>query len=333
MNNPRAGSLTGDAVVDRTVRGFLEVVALLFPERIRACYLTGSWSDGTAVRVPGESLNSSDVDLSVVFRGAAEAGERERFEACRRACEEISGLGLDGLDASALDETQLVQDGNVSVKEASLLLSGEDIRQAIPVPRLGDYTQRAITLSVTLIGTFRATTVLAPPLTYPDPVGEFYGYDFGEEEYGGLIGTRLLVDSVTWGATALVAIQAQRLGASKRAAVALYADIIGDEWTALIQGIYQRCKHEWRYGIPEASHDRQELRGLCSQVVAFENHLLDLYANYLHQARRTGEPRLRDAASEMLARITPLVALTENPFPATANADHPKRPNDKRISQ
>ncbi len=62
MNNPHVASPTGDAAVDRTVRGFLDVVTLLFPERVRACYLTGSRAVGPAVRIPGESLNSSDVD-------------------------------------------------------------------------------------------------------------------------------------------------------------------------------------------------------------------------------------------------------------------------------
>ena len=68
-------------------------------------------------------------------------------------------------------------------------------------------------------------------------------------------------------------------------------------------------------------------------MVAFEDRLLDLYANYLYQAQRTGEERLRDAASEMLARIMPSTTLTDNPFPTMANADQPERPNDRRISQ
>src|SRR5579872_6899185 len=107
MSTLRVAAPTGDPEVDRAVRGFLAVVGLLFPERIRACYLTGSWCDGTAVRRPGGSLNSSDVDLLVVFKDGAAPSEVDRFEAARQACEEISALGLDGLDATATDELRL----------------------------------------------------------------------------------------------------------------------------------------------------------------------------------------------------------------------------------
>ncbi len=85
---------TGDERVDGVTVGFIHIAELLFPDRIRSCYLTGSSIDGTAAHVEGDSLNSSDVDIRNVFKGRVEQHELDRFDACRRDCEELSPLGL-----------------------------------------------------------------------------------------------------------------------------------------------------------------------------------------------------------------------------------------------
>jgi hypothetical protein len=268
---------TGDVRMDRVTAGFIRVAELLFPDRIRACYLTGSLIDGTAAQVEGDSLNSSDIDIRVVFKGRAEQHELDRFRECRQACEELGRLGLDQLDAVALDEEGLFRRGDVTLRAASLLVYGEDIRASIPLPRLSDHIDRAIKLSLDLLGTLREApaSALTFPLTYPDGRGEFYGYDYREEAYGGKPGTRILVDAVSWIATALVAIRAGRYAGTKRDAVRLYRECVGDEWTEVVEGIYECCKLRWGYGIPQDEDERRLLRGLCQRVLGLENHFLE----------------------------------------------------------
>ena len=41
-----------------------------------------------------------------------------------------------------------------------------------------------------------------------------------------------------------------------------------------MRAIFERCKHDWHYLVPEAEHERSELRGLCQQMLAFENEFL-----------------------------------------------------------
>lgn len=293
-----------DERVNRIVRSFIGILHLLFPGRIRACYLTGSSIDGTAAQVPGDSLNSSDIDLSVIFKGRAEPGELERFRECRQACEELSGLGLDQLDAVAIDGERLFHEGNVTIKRASVLVDGEDIRDAIPMPQLRGYVQHAITLSIDLIGTLRGTEdgKLSVPLTYPDVAGRFYGYDYHEAACGDVPGTRILVDSVTWGAAAIVAIKTGHFAGTKRDAVRMYGEYVSDEHSQFIERIYECCKLIWRYGIPQDADERQQLRDLCYQVPGFENHLMVSYVEYLNRFLQQGE-RSHDFAAAMLERV------------------------------
>jgi hypothetical protein len=270
---------TEDDRVNEILCGLVEICELLFPGRIRAYYLTGSSLDGTAVRLPGDSLNSSDIDVTVVFKGTLGEGEAARFKRCRAACEALSGLGLDQLDASAVGERTLTQEGSLTLRGPSLLLGGEDIRHQVPLPRLDEHIRRAVRTSTDIMATLRGVpaTAIAPPLAYPDPAGECYGYDFGDPAYGGHRGTRLLVDGLCWGATAVLAIKAACYATSKREAVRLYQELIADEWGTLVEQVYQRCKGEWRYALPPTSDSRHQLRHLCQRVLAFENHLLETY--------------------------------------------------------
>jgi hypothetical protein len=54
---------TGHREVDGILEGVVGLFELLFPGRVSGYYLTGSFSDGTAI--PG-----SDIDMSVLFRGS-----------------------------------------------------------------------------------------------------------------------------------------------------------------------------------------------------------------------------------------------------------------------
>ena len=92
----------GDPEIDRVLRGFVGACDAAFPGRVRAYYLTGSWADGTGVRTPGDALNSSDIDVTVVFAGALSDAEAADFRRLRHrrvvydhrsVADELRGVG------------------------------------------------------------------------------------------------------------------------------------------------------------------------------------------------------------------------------------------------
>ncbi len=82
--------------VDEAITGVISLCEMLLPGRIRAYYLTGSYTDGSAVA-------SSDIDLEIVVRGQM-GNEREQFE---RINEALNRLGTFLYDLSFVGEDEL----------------------------------------------------------------------------------------------------------------------------------------------------------------------------------------------------------------------------------
>ncbi len=112
------------------------------------------------------------------------------------------------------------------------------------------------------------------PLQYPDPEDVFYGYAPRGD-------TQALVLGAGWAGTAILALKAGQYVAKKSDWIDLYERYIGDEWTAFQAEIYRSCKQQWGYRIPEAPLERGRLKELCRQALAFENHYLAIYRDYL----------------------------------------------------
>jgi hypothetical protein len=75
---------SGDATTDRVLRGALGLMERLFPGRLRACYLTGSVTDGSAVA-------TSDLDGYLVSKGGFRDAAEQRTACC--ACGVSSRAG------------------------------------------------------------------------------------------------------------------------------------------------------------------------------------------------------------------------------------------------
>src|SRR3954454_14957297 len=85
---------TGMTHLDDLLRGLISLFEIAFPARIRSYYLVGSYSDGTAVGYDA-SPNSSDIDLSLIFRGTVKETESETFHRLVTACRRISPIQID----------------------------------------------------------------------------------------------------------------------------------------------------------------------------------------------------------------------------------------------
>ena len=153
---------------------------------------------------------------------------------------------------------------------------------------------------------FGRTAPVRSPLAYPDPAGEFFGYDRRPVRLAdGSVepSTRDLIRATGWAATALIAWRAGRYVARKSECHHVYQEMIGDEWAPLLTAIYENCRQRWNYRIPTELADRAHLRHLCARTLDFENAFLTTYRTYLLDELRSADADGRRFARETLARM------------------------------
>jgi hypothetical protein len=202
------------------------------------------------------------------------------------------------LDCPPLSEARLHGDVDwvheaITIKAASVLLYGENLRDTLVMPPFDDYVRNVTSAPLLFFAdVHREASFLTFPLTYPDPEGEFYGYCANSSREDTRDGTKMLVHIVGFAATCLIALHAGRIVKKKSDWLPMYKAYVNDTWTALLEAIYNRCKGEWGYRIPESSDERQVVRELCRQTLAFENYYLRHYRAYLLGELR-GEDRER----------------------------------------
>lgn len=297
INEAPLTATTGNEQVDEIIRGIVGRYESAFPNRVRGYYLLGSWADGDAGPL-------SDIDMCVLFRGAFAEGEEERAAEVAHSCAHLSPLRL---DLGAAGELRFPTT-RVSLKTDGLLVYGEDSRDSIPWPPLDAYTRQAMEIGFYfLTRILRRVEAISLPLAYPDPEGEFYGYDQKRvtEWYPPTIdrGLKELITSVCRMATALVALQGGRFVGSKGGSVRAYRQCVDDQWVDYLETLYQKGKHCWGYLIPERMDDRHLLRDLCRRTLAFENHYLRLYCDYLLTQLDHADANVRSWAAERLEEV------------------------------
>jgi hypothetical protein len=287
---------TGYPEADEALRGFIRECELAFPGRIRCYPLVGSYADRSATA-------ESDLDLGVLFKGGPEPGEQERLEQVVAAYQPRCPLRL---DAVALSEEVSLRQATAALKQA-LVVYGENVVKDAPLGPLAKQLQRAIRGSFQYIWLQRQKAPgLVAPLGYPDPGGEFFGYETwgilqSDETFA--CGLRTLINSVTLMATALVALEAGEEAPSKGASVELYERLIGDEWAPYLRAVHESCKTTWQYHIPVEPAERAQLHALCARTLAFENAFLDRVRPQV-VASLTGEDALAGRLSlECVQRI------------------------------
>jgi hypothetical protein len=289
---------TRNQQIDDILRGAIGILETTFPNRIKAYYLHGSFFDDTAIP-------TSDIDLFLVTHGKLSTEERTKMQHIMHFSALFSPFMVEML---ALDDTSLLQNGHYRIKSASKLLRGTDIRSNMPEQTLEQYLRTYASFpfiySATMLRTMESIVL---PLSYPQPEGEFYGYDQqllppkNEQRHN----IKKLVTGVCWTATVLIAWQAGQTVSGKRASVELYREYVHDEWTDLVTEMYEMGNRQWHYLVPFEQDKRRHLHNLCTRVVAFENHYLHHYQTYLQAEVQQGGERML-AAMPRLKAISPL---------------------------
>ena len=204
-------------------------------------------------------------------------------------------------DVTAKDEETAFSTSTLQlrIKAGSLLIYGEDIRDQISLPPLDQSIRDVMFRAYVFCFTDRLRLNLKArvyPLDYPDPSDEFYGYT-----YKG--GTTVFISVVSAVATAIVASKAKKYVFTKNDSLKLYKKYINDEWTVLLEAASEKIRKQWEYQIPENRDERQQLREICRQALAFENHFLIIYKDFLLTELRDAEDKDKLLAVKRLGEI------------------------------
>jgi predicted nucleotidyltransferase len=288
---------SGDRRVDAVLREVIGNLEAALPARVRSYYLFGSHADESRVA-------TSDIDLCLVSRGAFTAAETDQW---RRIVRAGAPPGGPGLDVIALVDEDLLRDGHFRIEANSRLLYGDDLRGRIPRQSFDRYLGRYVhapwdyIVQVLHASTFRAAGSLVYPLDYPDPNGEFYGYDRSQLAHRDELAQNIqaLVNTACWIATMIVAFEAGRTVATKAASIRLYREVIADEWTPWLEALYEHGNRRLGYLVPAAPADRRLLRDLCAPMPAFENRYLRFYRDILLARCREGGAGAAEAAGRL----------------------------------
>jgi hypothetical protein len=287
----------GSERMDAGVRRLIAEMHTALPGRLRAVYVLGSYADASAV-------STSDLDLELIIADRLREGEQARI---REILAEYAS-SIDGeLDIDLFDEETLRAGVSPTLKLGGRLLWGADLRQTLDLMPLAAWTRdRMHTSYWRLFGLFSRPLPLSVPLDYPDPADEFYGYarrltrlPDGHME----VGTRDLMRSVGWMATALVAYQAGQYVATKRDCASIYRTHIGDQWSDLLDELAVWVRGGWQYRIPADPEERSRLRAICARTLGFENYFLTVYRDYALAELRGADWAGRVMVIETLRRV------------------------------
>lgn len=259
--------LTHDSRLDGRLAALVDVLEMIFPERIRAYYLSGSVLSGTMV-------GQSDIDVIAVFKGAFADGEAERVRQVRRWLTELSDVRYDIVPRC---ETDLMRAGATGLKLATALLYGEDVREQVPLEPLEVFLHDVVAGFVAYGCELRGDMAqLNYPVRCPDAADFFYGYTrFGNwdgKNYAA--GTRIILSCITLGATAQVLMETGERCTGKQQAVQRYQEVIGGRWGDWLVEMFELCKLKWGYALPETAAERGRLRKLLGEMENYETEIL-----------------------------------------------------------
>jgi predicted nucleotidyltransferase len=283
---------TGNRPADETLAGVVGILNLLFPNRILATYVNGSYADGTPVR-------GSDLDVTVVFRGGIEPEEREQVW---DLADNISLFSPIRVDLEGVGEDAALSSG-YALKLGGMLMSGEDIKSRIQLPPVEEYRRDKMygPPLTFMLQVARGREWAAYPLLYPDLEGEFYGYD--NNTVDNTRDTKMLVALAGHIATAIVALKTGRFVSSKSQSFRLYRELVNDGWANFLDGIYRICRVKWQYAIPEGEEDREKLRSICRRLLKLENNFLELLHDFILAEIEHGEYLSTLRAVEQLGKV------------------------------
>jgi Polymerase beta, Nucleotidyltransferase len=265
-----------DSSWQEELQDLLNTVDYVFPNAVRAVYLHGSRTEGSA-------LADSDVDLSVVVRSNTDMAQVGRMIGRRTLSNRVR------LDAN-VDTLEMLTYPAWAFLAARIKLSGgpirgDDVRDQISLPSYKNFKAVVFEQVCKGIGMLRDLDLtglkrMPRPVGYPDPLREFRGYEIVRKgdwyPSSTATGTKELVAVATYCASAWVVNREQSYVLSKTQAIDAIRRLENGERAHLAERLYALCRVKSQGRIPEEPGDREELRALCDRFLGFENEILSI---------------------------------------------------------
>lgn len=236
-----------------------------FSRGLRAIYLTGS-------RARGDSIPSSDVDLSLVFAGSFSRSEvRALADRARSICSEAGIV----TDVEVIDDQRLKYGITPKTKQ-NMLLFGEDILDGCPLMSADRLSLVFARHAMRFIRIVRGRPEkLRYPLGYPVPASELRGYEVhgirtAEGRY--LPGLNNLLNLVSSIGTFRLAVSAAFFGPDKGTTARTYRAMLpNDPWGPLVEEVYSLCRVRCSGKLPATAADLEALIRCIDRIPEFEN--------------------------------------------------------------
>lgn len=326
MSSIELKNLTSYPDVDKILQGVVSIFETMFPGKIRAYYVVGSYAYGYAV--PG-----SDIDMWIVFRESVRDDELHQARSVRRACQLMTPISLD-IDIVAGPPYNIQPYwANIStqIKLGGLLLYGEDIQADIPMIPMDDYARYHMHFAALRVVSLRNNpTELRWPIDYPCHDDRFYGYaqpgivTDGAEPF---LTTRAMIGCITNMTNALVAFKGRSYVQNKSHCFALHKECINDAWSDFLIEAFTTCNTLWKYRVPEDPQAQAELAALCRKMLDYENHFLGVYREFLLGELNT---RQEHAANLLIVDILEMLDMSDQEIDVITSAGKIRPRRDPR---
>lgn len=285
---------TKDARLDDLLGRVLADLFSVFGDRLFSCYAVGSAFDGSGVQ-------SSDVDLHLLFRGSHSALLKQAVAVYSRQLSQRHGVDLDLIP---FFESDINPWADVRTKLGGLRIAGVS-NETLVLPPMAEYVRDNMHRAYFYMARARRfPDCLCHPVAAPDKDDAYCGYNSRTHDDGSP-STKELVVVAGWLSTALISRAGGCYIASKAASYAGYRQHINDEWTAHLQDVFELVRGKWNYRVPDDEAEQNRLAQICRRQVEFENHFLCRYREFLEGEIATAPAPHNDRARRFLSELFP----------------------------
>ncbi len=289
--------------VKDVIADIADAFTIAFPNRIDAIYAEGSYAADYVV--PG-----SDLDLVIILGDVVSEKDRQMALELTANLDQSSPMELD------LELVCRNQKVRPALKLNSVLVYGDEVRDQLAVMSIREWIRERMYAGSWLIcHLFGRPGVAKVPMDFPNASGEFYGYNTNRGNNQGSEGTtKDLVRAISWAATALTARSSGQYLTSKADLLREHPEHLPHEWGAYLTSLFEYCRTNLNYGVPDSKEGRGKLRGLCEKTREFETYFLAEHREFVLTELANDEGRCLEA----------LEKLRETPFCDSSIRDHVK---------
>lgn len=233
---------------------------------VNAIYLSGSYANGYAIK------GISDLDLLVLIDEYD-----DNIVSMINECFIDEDIELDFcvLKTSDIYEKPTSIDVRESVMSSKLcgqLLFGEDVLNHWELPDIENYTHRTIEMVHEFICRAHGENWNDRKLEYPEKDDKYRGYII---ERGGFPSTKQLISLYTWIATARLGKYKKLYCGCKQQCIDLYCEMFNDEFSDCLKKVYDDCRKNWGYLLPDDLDSQERLSKYCTKLLMYEREFIE----------------------------------------------------------